>query len=218
MKRIHLISFLVCALFCACTTTFAQTSNLTKEEMEQFKERAKLKVDQFNNYISFIAKKKRYKNAQEQNEAIQNKKEYIKEALKLFIGGGKESKDCNGNIIPAPEMETSSLNRVTRRVTIKSQKISSYLNHMMNLNYTDVRVTASDAYFASEARQISENEYRVVLTYSQNFYGYRDGRVVYSDKTDKSVEVYIIREKIDGRVRWNVLLGNIKVDATEDAD
>ena len=49
----------------------------------------------------------------------------------------------------------------------------------------------------------------------QYFVGKMDGRIVYNDKTDKTVKVYITKTVIDGRTRWTVLLGDIKVDATE---
>jgi len=53
------------------------------------------------------------------------------------------------------------------------------------------------------------------LSYRQFFVGKQDGRVVYRDKTDKTITVYIERKVVDGRSLWTVLLGDIKVDATE---
>lgn len=207
--------FSIFALLLFTIPVIGQTSDLSTEDLLMLQERAKQKVDQFNNYISFIAKRKRYSSWSEQSEDMNNKNAYIKEALKLFIGGGKQSLDIYGNVIPAPTMEVSSINRRTRKTRISSRPISIYLESMKNLNYKEVNVTASDAYFASEAKQISGNQYKVTLSYCQWFVGRRGDGYVYRDKTDKTVEVYITREVVDERVRWTVQLGNIKVDATE---
>lgn len=93
--------------------------------------------------------------------------------------------------------------------------ISIYLNNLRNLRYTEVNVTAGDAFFCSDAKQVGPNKYMATLSYRQYFVGKMDGRIVYNDKTDKTVKVYITKTVIDGRTRWTVLLGDIKVDATE---
>ncbi len=206
-------------LFLATTSvTIAQSENrtndLSKEEMAAFKERAKLKVDQFNNYISFISKKYYPKTAKEQEEIEESKDAYIEQACELFIGNGRDYYDADTNYCKAPQMETSSINRATNTVKIKSEPVADYLVRMKGLRYNEVYVTASDAYFISEARKVGENQYEATLSYTQTFYGLRDKRIVYRDQTDKTIKVYITRIVIDGRIRWDVLLGDIKVDAT----
>lgn len=196
-----------------------RTNDLSKEEMEAFKERAKLKVDQFNNYISFISKKYRPKTPKEQDEIEETKDAYIEQACELFIGKGNDYYDADSNYCQAPQMETSSLNRAKNTIQLKKEPVSKYLVRMKGLKYDEVHVSASDAYFISDARKtksdVNCDEYEATLSYTQTFYGLRDGRVVYRDKTDKIIKIYITRKVIDGRVRWEVLLGDIKVDATE---
>ena len=86
MNTHRLLSFIIMLL--SVNLAYSQTSDLSKEDMDQLLEQTKHKVNEFNGYVSFIAKKKRYKSLQEQNEMEQSKTEYIKQALKLFIGGG----------------------------------------------------------------------------------------------------------------------------------
>ena len=206
--------FILMVLLFNCGVFYGQTNDLTQDDMDQLLAQTQLKVNQFNGYISFIAKKERYKSAQQQKEIEENKNAYIKEALKLFIGGGDAFVDEYGNQQPARIMQVSCLLR-NGTVRVKDKKIRDYLNSLKTLNYSDVQVTAGDAFFTSEARQINENKYMTTLSYRQFFVGKRDGKVVYTDKTDKTITVYIERQVIDGRTRWAVLLGDIKVDATE---
>ena len=111
-------------------------------------------------------------------------------------------------------MQVSSIRR-NGQVTVKSKKVSEYLKALKGLNYKNVTITSGDAFFCSEARQIGEGKYVTTLSFRQYFIGERDGRVVYRDKTDKTVTVYIERKNIDGRAQWTVLLGNIEVKATD---
>lgn len=213
MNTHRLLSFIIMLL--SVNLAYSQTSDLSKEDMDQLLEQTKHKVNEFNGYVSFIAKKKRYKSLQEQNEMEQSKTEYIKQALKLFIGGGYAYIDEDGNHQPASVMQVSSISKKTRKTKVTDRDISIYLNNLRNLRYTEVNVTAGDAFFCSDAKQVGPNKYMATLSYRQYFVGKMDGRIVYNDKTDKTVKVYITKTVIDGRTRWTVLLGDIKVDATE---
>lgn len=210
-QKLLLIVFMLLSVNLA----YSQTSDLSKEDMDQLLEQTKHKVNEFNGYVSFIAKKKRYKSLQEQNEMEQSKTEYIKQALKLFIGGGYAYVDEDGNHQPAPVMQVSSISKKTRKVKVTDRDISVYLNNLRHLKYTEVNVSAGDAFFCSDARQVGPDKYMATLSFRQYFVGKMDGKIVYSDKTDKTVKIYITKQTIDGRTRWTVLLGDIKVDVTE---
>lgn len=212
MKSKKLFLFIIMLL--TMQGAMAQTNDLSKEDMTQLLQYTQQKVNQFNGYVSFIAKKQRYTSQQQQNEVERNKDAYIREALKLFIGKGEDYTDEYGNKQPAPEMQVSSIRR-NGQVTVKSKKVSEYLKALKGLNYKNVTITSGDAFFCSEARQIGEGKYVTTLSFRQYFIGERDGRVVYRDKTDKTVTVYIERKNIDGRAQWTVLLGNIEVKATD---
>ncbi len=111
-------------------------------------------------------------------------------------------------------MQVSCIQR-NGKIRVTDKPIQSYLQRLKFLNYTNVTVTAGDAFFCSEARQIGENKYVATLSFRQYFVGKRDGLIVYQDKTDKTVTVYIEKKLIDGKSMWTILLGDIKVDATE---
>lgn len=214
MMKEKVILSIIAIVLCTCHV-FGQTNDLTQEDMNQLLLQTQLKVNQFNGYISFIAKKEKYSSQQHQREVESSKDAYIKEALKLFIGGGKAFVDEYRNRQPAPTMQVSCVLRNGKIRNNAPKEIGVYLNNLKYLRYSEVQVTAGDAYFCSEARQVGENKYVTTLSYRQYFVGKQDGRVVYNDKTDKTITVYIQKKVIDGRSLWTVLLGDIKVDATE---
>lgn len=213
MMKAKIFLSVIAIMLCSCQL-IAQTNDLTHEDMDQLLLQTQLKVNQFNGYISFIAKKEKYSSQRQQREVESNKDAYIKEALKLFIGGGEAFVDEYGNPQPAPIMQVSCVLR-NGKIRINDKKIGTYLNNLKYLRYSEVQVTAGDAYFCSEARQVGENKYMTTLSYRQFFVGKQDRRVVYRDKTDKTITVYIEKKVVDGRSLWTVLLGDIKVDATE---
>lgn len=188
---------------------YAQTNDLTEEIKQTISDFAKQRVDQFNDQLSFIAGKKKY------GDDVKDK--YIRQALKNFIGGGNDYRnEETGELIKAPTMEVSSINRRNGFVTVNKLPIKTYLNNLKNLRYSEISVTSSSAHFITEIKQVSENEYETVMSYAQIFVGKRDMRVVYSDETEKHVRIHIKRIDLgDGQVKWNVLLGDIMVKATK---
>lgn len=205
---------IIAALMLCASHVAAQTNDLTKEDMEQLLKQTQLKVNQFNGYVSFIAKKTKYKTAKQQTEVERTKNAYIKEALKLFIGGGKAYTDEYGNRHPAPIMQVSRIQR-NGSVDITDRHIEEYLTRLKTLNYTYVKVTAGDAYFCSEARQVGESRYVATLSFRQFFVGKLGEVSIIRDQTDKTVTVYIERTTVEGKTFWTILLGDIKVEATQ---
>ena len=140
---------------------------------------------------------------------------YAKAALDLFLGKGKAWKDAFGNEKPAPQMSVSSLNPKTNQVNVQTYAVALYMHNLQYLNYTNVRVENSKASFISSIKKIGTNEYETTLTYVQIFVGERDGFVVYRDKTTKTIKVILRRIGDEQYSRWDVLLGDISVSATE---
>jgi hypothetical protein len=208
--KTKLLLFLFLTLFCAYGYA-EDTNDLSQDQLLQFKTQATKKVNQFNDAISIIASKKQCRTRDEFQKEKGVKKFYINEALKLFIGHGKESVDLKGEVIPAPQMEVSNI----RRHTLVKYPVPTYLRNLSNLPfYTEVKVTSSDAYFVSDAIKTANGLYEATLSYSQTFYGIRDGVIVYKDKVDKTIKVYIEVLKIDDLIRCNVFLGDISVKET----
>lgn len=209
MKQI--IVFVVIYLL-SVTPSLAQIINgLDANVREEVKAYAKEKVDEFNGHLSFIASKK-------YGDAV--KDVHIQQALMLFIGKGKASVDNMGNEIGAPIMQVSFKNRRTGEVRVRDRFLTDYLPAMKNLGYTDVSVTSSEATYISDLQKDGVDDdgnerYRAVLSYAQIFVGKRDGIVVYRDLTKKSIEVYITVKTYGDKKLYEILLGNIKVDATE---
>lgn len=196
----------ISALMLSAATVWAQTSDLTPEEEQAVKQQAKVKVETFTQYVSFVASK-------EYEDDV--RATYAKAALDLFLGKGKEWKDAFGNVKPAPQMQVSSLNPKTKQVTVQEYAVSLYMHNLQYLNYTNVRVESSKASFISSIKKTGTNEYETTLTYVQIFIGERDGVIVYQDKTTKTVKVILKRVGDEQYHRWDVLLGDISVSATE---
>lgn len=221
MKRIFIVTLL--GMMLGSTAIWAQrpqqTSDLSKEDIEALTNRAKIKIDQFNKMLSFIATphNKRVNNEEEENNVLKAKDKRIKQALELFMGKGYSFKDTYGNEHEPVTMEVSSINRSTGNVKKKSRPTRLYLESMKsNPNrYTKVDISATDCYMVQDAFQVEEGMYKAVIAYMQKYTGWRENRIVYSDLTEKYIEVYIYKHEIDGEVRWTVLLGNIYVEITE---
>lgn len=196
-----------------------QTSNLSKEDIAAFTERAKIKIDQFNKMLSFIASphQERVNNTEEEANVLKAKDKRIRQALQLFMGKGYSYKDIYGNEHDHVTMETSSINRSTGKVRKNTRATRLYLENMKNNShrYSKVDISATDCYLVNEAYEVEDGVYKAVIAYMQKYTGWREDRIDYSDLTEKYVEVYIYRTEIDGEDRWNVLLGNIYVEMTE---
>ena len=158
MKRYFLLILLTVMPFGIC---WAQ-SEIDSNAREQVKQYAMQRVDEFNGALSFISSKgKGYDNSV--------KDFYIRQALRLFIGRGKASRDLDGNIIPAPMMEVSSINRRTHAKRVRSRLLTTYLEALKGLSYDEVKLTSSSAVFMSTLQKVGTGRYEAVLTYAQVF-------------------------------------------------
>ncbi len=180
----------------------AQTSDLTPEIEKQLTQQAKIQVDHFNQYVSFIASK-------QYSDEVRG--EYAEAALDLFIGKGREYSDIYGNIKEAPQMAVSNVRTGVKR----KYSVALYLQNLQYLDYSEIKMEFAKAVFISSLKQVSEDRYETVLSYCQIFTGYKDGIKVYSDKTTKQIKVYINRIGDKERSHWEVLLGDVDVVATE---
>lgn len=202
MKRYFLLILLTVMPFGIC---WGQ-SEIDSNAREQVKQYAMQRVNEFNGDLSFISSKK-YENSV--------KDFYIREALRLFIGRGEASRDLDGNMISAPVMEVSSINRRTHAKRVRSRLLKSYLYALKDLRYDEVKVTSSSFLFMSTLRKVGTERYEAVLTYDQVFVAKNDGITVYRDVTKKSIRVHIRVVENGEQKRYDVLLGDVKVNATE---
>lgn len=202
MKR---ILSLFALLLCICAG--AQTNDLTQEIQEVLKQQARIKVDELTDHISFIVSKSEYNN--------EVKDFHISAALNLFLGKGKSYHDKYGNILPAPRMQVSTLNRETGDIAFRSYPVSMYLSNLKFLNYDMVEITNSKSAFISNLHKISDDEYEAALSWVQLFIGKRNDMMVYKDRTTKHIIVRMKKKTYGDIDRWEVLLGDTTVAATE---
>ena len=184
----------------------AQTNdpNLEIEVRETINQQCIHKVKALTDHFAKIAKK---------DEPDNIKDYHIEACLDLFMGGGYDTKDDEGNVIfPAPRIEVSSL----ATGSVNSYFIKNYLEHLKNLQYSKIVFKTSSCYLAEGGiKKVGENLFSAVVSFYQVFVGYKDNLIVYRDKTKKSVQVLIERDNLG---RFDVLLGDIKVDQTDPTD
>ena len=94
-------------------------------------------------------------------------------------------------------------------------KIRQYLNKLKLLRYQDVRVSWYNVSFVSKLRLGPDGRYYGTVSFDQRFEGYQEGKMVYSDKVRKNIEVVVDKYKktVDGQEQegWEVYLSDIGV-------
>lgn len=188
------------------STTIAQT--LTQEEKDELQLRAKQKIEDFMGHLSTIA-------SRDMPQA--NKTTARKAALNLFIGKGEAYKytDDYGNKIQHDGVKMQVSSATTGRINTRLMK--NYLVSLGNMaRYTKVVLENADVVRVDNIHETGDGKYEAVAYFSQKFIGYRDGRIVYADVTEKKVRIYIERTAVpmpDGnsQIIWKVLLGDIYV-------
>jgi hypothetical protein len=94
-------------------------------------------------------------------------------------------------------------------------KIRQYLNKLKLLRYQDVRISWYNVSFVSKMRLGPDGRYYATVSFDQKFEGFQEGKLVYSDKIRKNIEVIIDKYKkvVDGLEQegWEVYLSDIGV-------
>jgi hypothetical protein len=113
------------------------------------------------------------------------------------------------------EVAVSSLTRNA----FKHYRITTYLKRMRTFNYTDVEISFHNVSKVSNLRLNPDGTYTGIITFSQVFKGFIEGKPVYADRTDKNIEIIIRAREVfagslEASVEWDVFLGNIGVDQT----
>ena len=208
MKRIKSL-FLLCGLLLFQQGILAQNVTLSNEDKVELQTRVKQKIEDFQLHLGTIGSK---------NVSESSKNAATASALELFIGKGRpyEYTDDYGNrrTHEPVKMQTSN-----KRRKYPPKPMTQYLQHLRNLTYTKVVIEAADAVRVDNIFETSDGKYEAVAYFSQKFCGYRDGKLVYNDVTEKKVKIYVEKEVIprpdgSGQVIWQVLLGDIYVMST----
>ncbi len=169
--------------------------NLSDADIEVFKEQTKQKVDEFQQYIVTLGSK---------DEPAEKRNMAEKEALKLFYKGA--------------EMEIST---VLPDGTVKkvNRPMEKYLARLKSLPYTKVVIKFYDIAYIREFTKGPDGKYYSTATIIQEFTGFSDDDIIYTDVTKKEIEIIIdiVEDTFFQEKRWKIFLGDIKATETKSA-
>lgn len=221
MKRILTTMFACLSLF-FCQEAVAQRP-LTEKEIYQ--QRIQDVVNDFNARVTEIWRRPTETEKKNMERFNAMKKTEINAALNLFIGKGKayteeqidsvwngwgyeeriKLQDCN-----PVQMQTSNVNNEI----IGLQSVESYLRRASNDKGAKVEVSACDAYFASDLKEVAPGRYEASVAFVQDFVRYTAEGRVYADRTTKVIRVILTTERRAENEVYVVELGDIRVVET----
>lgn len=180
----------------------AQTNDLTPEELEAFKVQCQERIDAFQMGLEIIADKK---------QDADVRQHYINTLPDMFMGGGGEWSDVNGQRHPAAKMQVSVI-RYNQTIDTRDVPLKQYLRNLQNLKWTSVKITKAKTCLISNFYKRNDNLYEATATFFQYYEAQSGETVVYKDFTQKEVKVYISRVE-DGQLGtyWDMKFGDINV-------
>lgn len=189
-------------MLAASVTAFAQTSDLTNEEIDAFKVQCQERIDAFQMGLEIIGSKQ---------QPADIKAHYIRTLPEMFMGSGDPWTDVNGGRHEAVKMQVSSLSNGR----INNVPLKQYLLNLRDLNYKNVEIKKAQTCLISNLYKVSDNLYMGTCTFFQYFTGVTGDNLVYKDRTQKDVDVYIQRVD-DGSLGtyWDMKFGDINVVQT----
>ena len=207
MKKI-LATFTLMLLAMSAINVNAQHIDLTEEQKDEMGHRVKQKLEAFLLNLPYVANGDR----EVQDEAT-------KATLALFIGKGGPYTMYDAYDNPTPSngvtMQTASTrkNRYGKPTYNRPVLMTRYLNNLRGLPYSKVEITQVGAIRVDNINKVGDGRYQAIAHFCQDFSGYRDGQLIYHDRTTKSVKIYV--EWIDdgGAGTWQVLLGDMRVES-----
>jgi hypothetical protein len=167
--------------------------NLSEQDIQLFKEQTKQKVDEFQQYIVTLGSK---------NEPAEKRNMAEKEAIKLFYKGSQMEIS-----MVMPDGSTQRVNR----------PMEKYLARLKSLPYTKVVIKFYDIAYISNFTKGPDGKYYSTATIIQEFTGFNDDKLVYTDVTKKDIEIIIdlVEDKFFNEKRWKIFLGDIKASETK---
>jgi hypothetical protein len=169
--------------------------NLSEQDIQVFKEQTKQKVEEFQQYIVTLGSK---------DEPAEKRNMAEKEAIKLFYKGSQMEIS-----LVMPDGTTQKVNR----------PMEKYLARLKSLPYTKVVIKFYDIAYISNFTKGPDGKYYSTATIIQEFTGFNDDKIVYTDVTKKEVEIIIdlVEDKFFNEKRWKIFLGDIKASETKTA-
>lgn len=151
-----------------------------------------------------------------------NKAEYLGYYLDLLCNQKLDMYDKDQAIANALQLFVHDSTRVQVSSVTRDQttayKIKDYLQRLSLLNYDKVELLWRNLQYVTKFRLAPDGNYYGTITVEQLFRGFRDGRPIYEDITQKDVEIVLgnFRKEESGTVTsaWDVLLSDIGVEET----
>ena len=167
--------------------------NLSQQDIELFKEQTKQKIDEFEQYIVTLGSK---------DEPAEKRNLAEKEALKLFYKGA--------------QMEISMV-QTDSTVQKINRPMEKYLARLKSLPYTRVVIRFYDIAYIRDFTKGPDGKYYSTATIIQEFTGFNDDNIIYTDITKKDIEIIIdiVEDKFFMEKRWKIFLGDIKATETK---
>ena len=202
LKKIFTVIALTIGLIASAQTKTAVSSkeakivdeiNLSEADIEVFKEQTKQKVDEFQQYIITLGSKDQPSEKRDMAE---------KEAIKLFYKGAQMEIS-----VLMPDGSTQKVNR----------PMEKYLARLKSLPYTKVVIKFYDIAYIREFTKGPDGKYYSTATIIQEFTGFNEDNIVYTDVTKKDIEIIIdlVEDKFFNEKRWKIFLGDIKASETK---
>lgn len=160
---------------------------------KEFEEKAEKKTTQFTDYLKVLCNK---------SASYEELDKAIDQAVGLFV-----NEDAT--------VEVSSNNRNS----IMRQRIRDYLKKVKLIQYEKIDVKWTHVQYVSDLKPGPDGNLYGTVSFEQEFRGYRDGKLVYSDVTLKHANVVLktYNKTYEGSTRkiWDVLLSDVGVVATK---
>lgn len=163
----------------------AQVIRIDSEFEKKLQTRAKERVLQMNDYITNMVDKR---------ETPNNRRNYRKAALNLFISYGKPFK-IEGVLRDGVKMETVTVKPDGKKI-YNTRLMTSYFDRLINLvesnAFTELSITSVDVcdMKATTLKKINDTLYTATVSFGQWYDAQRGERGGYHDFTEKHVEVY----------------------------
>jgi hypothetical protein len=168
----------------------ALLGGVTRKEFEQ---KAEQKTAQFTDYLKVLCDK---------TAGYEELDKAVAQALTLFV-----------NEDAMVEVSSNNRNSVLRL------RIRDYLRKVKQIQYDKIEVKWTHVQYVSDLKPGPDGNLYGTVSFEQEFRGYRDGKLVYSDVTLKHANVVLktYNKTYEGSTRkiWDVLLSDIGVVATK---
>lgn len=164
--------------------------DLSEAELKAFNERARQKVSEFTNYVKIIA---------DIDNSPPKRDMALESALKLFI-------DPDVNV-----MQTSYLYK--GKWYVRDRTVRKYLWRLRSIGRMKVVIDMYDLIYISDFKKGGDGKYYATATFYQVYTKYSGDRILYSDKTTKTIDIILerIKDEFYGEKRWVIRLGDVKV-------